>query len=81
VNSTAEAWAAALCFVQLPLSIYVLVLVARYRLTGTVPAAPAATPVPARPAARPRNHEPGECWCGDEHADALADDEPAWRVS
>lgn len=30
----------------------------------------------------PRNHEAGECWCGDEHADALAGDgEPAYRVS
>lgn len=29
-----------------------------------------------------RSHDPGECWCGDVHGDALAgDSQPAYRVS
>ena len=81
MNSTSEAWFAAAGILQLPLSIYITVLLVIYRIKKWA-AGKAADPQPAPEYPEPRQHEAGECWCGDEHADLLAGDgQPAWRAS
>ena len=82
MNTTAEAWLAAWgCLAALG-ALFLLGYLAWARITGKLPGA---EPQPAEPAGeypKPRNHEPGECWCGDEHADLLAGDGvPAWKAS
>jgi hypothetical protein len=80
MSSTSEAWFAAAGILQLPLSIYITVLLVIYRFRKWA-AGRTCEHQPAPEYPEPRSHEPGECWCGDEHADVLADDEPAWRMS
>jgi hypothetical protein len=82
MNPTSEAWFAVAGLLQLPLSIYVTVLlaVARFRRWAAAHVSADAQPKPEYP--EPRQHEAGECWCGDEHADLLAGEgQPAWRTS
>jgi hypothetical protein len=82
MNATAEGWLAAWGCVAALGMLFILGSLAWARVTHKLPGA---QPQPARPASeypKPRRHEPGPCWCGDEHAGRLAGDgEPAWRAS
>ena len=81
MNSTSEAWFAAAGILQLPLSIYITVLLVIYRIKKWA-AGKAADPRPTPEYPEPRQHEAGECWCGLEHqADEADDDSPAWQAS
>lgn len=82
MNATAEAWLAAWGCLAAAAIVFLLGCLAWARVTGRMPgtAPQRAKPTPEYP--EPRQHEAGECWCGDEHADLLAGDgQPAWRAS
>lgn len=82
MNPTSEAWFAAAGIMQLPLTVYITVLLAmaRFRRWAAGKVADPAEPAPEYP--QRRKHEPGGCWCGELHEGTLAGDgQPAWKAS
>ena len=80
MNSTSEAWFAAAGILQLPLSIYITVLLVIYRIKKSSAGKPG-EPQPAPEYPERRRHESGGCWCGFDPADEADDDSPAWQAS
>jgi hypothetical protein len=82
MNPTAEAWFAAWGCLAAAAVLFLLGCLAWARVTGRMPGTEPAPAQRSGECPEPRNHDAGECWCGDEHADRLAGDgEPAWRAS